>query len=106
MSNDIVSELTYRAQTLMRTDRPGRYAAQAAKHFGHNCPTEWTGETGFVEFQAGRCEMATTAEGLLLTARAGTEAGLAQVQEVIRRHLERWGEKDELRVTWPQPDAA
>jgi len=94
------STLTVTAQTLVLTDRPARYAEQIAKHFGHRCEAQWSGDSGFVAFEAGRCEMHAEEGGLRLAAAAFSPAGLAQIQDVVKRHLERWGEKDALRVEW------
>jgi hypothetical protein len=97
---DSPSTLTVTAQSLVVTDRPARYAEQIAKHFGHKCETQWSGDSGFVAFEAGRCEMHAENGGLRLAVAAPSADRLAQIQDVVKRHLERWGEKDALRVAW------
>jgi hypothetical protein len=92
--------MTLHAQSLVLTDRPARYAAQLAKHFGHKRTAEWSAEGGFIEFEDGRCEMHSWPEGLRLDAFAPTPEGLEHVEHVVKRHLERWGEKDDIRVEW------
>jgi hypothetical protein len=93
-------EMTFHAQALVRTDRPSRYAAQLAKHLGHKVETEWSAEAGYVKLTDGVCDMHAWPEGLRLDAYADTYDGLAHVEDVVKRHLERWGEGDTLKVEW------
>jgi len=91
---------TLTADALVRTDRPGRYAAQLAKHLGHRLQTEWNDTHGHIALPegAGRCDMQTEPDGLRLHATAPDTAGLARLEDVVKRHLERWGEKDGIVV--------
>jgi hypothetical protein len=76
-----------------------------AKHFGHKCSTSWSGEVGFVEFEAGRCEMLARPDGLHLHASSANDDALERVESTVARHLERWGEKDALHVVWTRAAA-
>jgi hypothetical protein len=97
--------MTLHAQSLVRTERPGRYAEQIAKHFGHKRATEWAAEYGYVEFEDGRCEMHSWPEGLRLDAYAESDEALSHVEKVVKEHLERWGERDRIRVDWTRRPA-
>jgi uncharacterized protein len=83
------------------TDAPARYAKQLVSHLGRR--VEWTtdgpvstatiaGGTGIVEVGDGV---------LTLRAQAGDAESLERVQDVLGRHLERFGQRNELVVTWP-----
>ena len=96
--------LTARAD--VPTDAPERYAKQLVSHLGRR--VEWTSD--------GRVSTATIAGGtgivevgdgvLTLRAQSGDPESLERVQDVLGRHLERFGQRNELVVTWAEePDA-
>lgn len=95
------------------TSRAGRYGKQLAAHLGRRLVTEWdehTG-TGLVLFDGGRCELTATAEQLLLEVelKPGTDPAVAGarldlIEDVVGRHLVRFGVRDELVVRWVRAD--
>jgi hypothetical protein len=96
----VSAPLTARAD--VPTDAPARYAKQLVAHLGRR--VEWTtegpvstapigGGTGVVE----------VGEGVLtLRAQAPDTEALERVQDVLGRHLERFGQRNELVVTWSE----
>jgi hypothetical protein len=94
-----VSEsLTARAD--VRTDVPERYAKQLVSHLGRR--TEWTteGPTSTADIAGGRGAV-EVGEGILtLRATAPDPETLDRVQDVLGRHLERFGQRNELVVVW------
>jgi hypothetical protein len=91
---------------LVATDRPDRYAKQLAEHLGRrNAPVTEPGGTRLI-FTAGSCLLSADADGLLLIAEAEDDAGLDAVQQVVSRHLERMGRRDELLVQWARTAGA
>lgn len=97
------------------TPRASRYGKQLATHLGRRVVTEWdehTG-TGLVVFDGGRCELRATPEQLLLHVELtdGTDPGVAPqrlglIEDVVGRHLVRFGTRDELVVTWVRSDGS
>ena len=95
------------------TPRATRYGKQLASHLGRRVVTEWdehTG-TGLVVFDGGRCELRATPDQLLLHVelKPGTDprvaaARLDLIEDVVGRHLVRFGTRDELVVRWVRPD--
>jgi hypothetical protein len=95
------------------TPRAARYGKQLAAHLGRRVITEWdehTG-TGLVLFDGGRCELTAAPEQLLLRVelKAGTDPSVAGarlnlIEDVVGRHLVRFGVRDELVVRWLRPD--
>ncbi|MEV4559679.1 DUF2218 domain-containing protein [Kitasatospora sp. NPDC049285] len=83
------------------TDRPARYAKQLAAHMGRKVPAEWSEEDGrgSLVFGAGQAEL-TAEEGALLLAVEGAEEALPGLEDVVGRHLVRFGTRDELLVEW------
>lgn len=82
------------------TERPARYIKQLAEHMGRRIQTEYTDEHGTLTFDFGRCELSAEAGTLVLHAHADDAESLARVEDVTGRHLERFGQKNELAVTW------
>jgi hypothetical protein len=95
------------------TERASRYGKQLASHLGRRVVTEWdeiTG-TGFLQFEGGRCDVRATPEQLLLRIELEpaidpdvVATQLDRIQDVVGRHLVRFGARDELVVRWLHPD--
>jgi hypothetical protein len=83
------------------TDSPARYAKQLVSHLGR--------KTGAVELPDGAFELRLSAgvgvvrvEGglLIMEATGADDDALASVEDVLARHLVRFGARQELQVTW------
>src|SRR3954452_4353184 len=73
-------------------ERPQRYIKQLVSHLAHRRVTRWLPpDAGTIEWPAGHCALACDDGVLLLTATADDAEALTQVQDVIGRHLERFG---------------
>ncbi len=82
------------------TASAGRYIVQLCKHFQHKIPVEYDETRGRAEFAMGVCLM-TAADGVLtLRCEAAEEAALAQVENVVAQHLERFAWREKPTVTW------
>jgi hypothetical protein len=82
-------------------ERPERYIKQLVAHLAHRRTTRWLPpDAGTVEWPDGNCALACEEGVLVLTATADDAEALARVQDVIGRHLERFGARNDLRVHW------
>lgn len=82
------------------THRPAVYLQRLCKHFAAKAPAEFDDQRGSVQFAMGACDLLVEPEALLLRAQAADEASLAQVQNIVGGHLERFGHHDRLQVDW------
>jgi hypothetical protein len=87
------------------TDAAPRYAKQLASHLGRKVavdanPADQPAGSYRLTLGAGEGVLVPEADHLLLQATAADDAGLAVVQDVLGRHLERFGQRNELVVTW------
>ncbi|MEY9893334.1 hypothetical protein ABIA35_003793 [Catenulispora sp. MAP12-49] len=84
------------------TDRPERYLKQLISHLGNTIDAEQSedGHTGTLIFSHGNCALTAEPGTLRMTARAEDAERLAAVEDVVARHLVRFGEKDALVVQW------
>ncbi len=88
------------------TDRPGRYAKQLASHLSRRVTTSWDDDSGrgWVELGDGRADL-TAVDGALDMRIESNDAGdIARFEDVLGRHLVRFGKKDELIVQWTRDD--
>jgi hypothetical protein len=90
--------LTARAD--VPTEAPARYAKQLLSHLGRR--TTWTtdGDTSSAEIAGGTGRVAVGDGVLTLVAEASDAETLGRVQHVLGSHLERFGQRSELTVTW------
>ena len=86
------------------TELPRRYLAQLCKHFQHRLPVTFDDTHGQITFASGLCEVEAAADGLTLHVRAADEAALAQVEDVVARHLKRFAFREEPEVRWSRVD--
>jgi hypothetical protein len=95
-----------RARADVPTDAPARYAKQLVSHLGRR--VEWTTEGAVSTAEiAGGTGVVEVGDGVLhLRAEAPDAETLARVQDVLGRHLERFGHRNELVVSWAGPVAA
>ena len=83
------------------TEKPAPYMKQLCKHFGHKVDVTFDDEQGTIQLPMGRCELDASQPGVLsLRVEAQDAASLERTQQVIGSHLERFGRRDELSVSW------
>lgn len=85
-------------------EAPRRYLSQLCKHFEHKLPVTYDGPAGEIVFSAGACRLHAGDGVLTLSLEAPDAASLAQVQDVVARHLLRFAFREECRSTGPPPD--
>jgi caffeoyl-CoA O-methyltransferase len=89
------------ARAEVATPTPDRYIRQLVSHLSHKVTTEQQSErTGVIAVHDGQCTLTGAGELLVLEATADTAEGLAHIQDVVGRHLERFGARAALRVEW------
>jgi uncharacterized protein len=95
-----------RSTAVVPTDVPDRYAKQLLAHLGRKAgvePVEGEPNAGRLTLSAGTGIVRPRGDHLVLEAHAADEASLALVEDVLGRHLERFGARRELVVSW-RPD--
>ncbi len=95
------------SQAKVPTDAAPRYAKQLLSHLGHRAQVEaLEGEPdgGKLVFANGTGTVRPAGDHILLVAEAVDEESLRHVEDVLARHLERFGARRELAlvVTWQE----
>ena len=95
-----------RARADVATGAPERYAKQLVSHLGRR--VEWVIEGSVATATiAGGTGVVDVGDGVLvLRAEAADAEALERVQDVLGRHLERFGQRNELVVAWTADLAA
>jgi hypothetical protein len=84
----------------VNTPLASRYLTQLCKHFEHKLPVTHGDGQGRIPFSAGECLLFSKDGVLTLTVNATDEAGLAQLENVVERHLVRFAFREELGLSW------
>jgi hypothetical protein len=93
----------FRSVADVPTDAAARYAKQLLSHLGHKVAVEAIeGEPGGgrVVFAYGTATIIPGSDRLTLRAAATDTESLARVQDVVSRHLERFGARRAVIVEW------
>jgi caffeoyl-CoA O-methyltransferase len=86
------------------TPQPERYIKQLVSHLGHRAQTELGPDgQGVIRLDVGYCTLTAAPGTLVLHATAEGAEGLARVQDVVARHLERFGTREGVQVQWSTP---
>jgi uncharacterized protein len=91
---------TLSSQAAVATEKPVPYMRQLCKHFGHKVDAAFDDDSGYINFEAGRCDLRAGDRELHLTVTADSEENRERLRNVVGSHLERFGRRDELSVSW------
>jgi len=89
-----------RSSAEVATDKPVAYMRQLCKHFGHKVDASFDDDSGYIQFDFGRCELHASDATLRLEVSAADAESHERMERVIGSHLERFGRRDELSVAW------
>ena len=82
------------------TPQAARYLTQLCKHFGHRRPVTHDDAAGLIAFDAGDCRLRAEAGTLTVSVEAADEPKLAQLEDVVARHLVRFAFREDVQVNW------
>lgn len=84
-----------------------KYVTQLCKHFGHKVPAEIQGNAGTVTFDMGIAQLNADDAVITATLTAGNAEALAQLQQVIDSHLQRFAFREDFTgMNWSSAQAA
>jgi hypothetical protein len=97
------SETRCTSTAVVSTDAAARYAKQLLSHLGRKAgvePVDGEPDGGLLPLSAGVGIVRPRSDHLVLEAVAGDVESLALVEDILGRHLERFGARRELTVSW------
>ena len=77
---------------------PAATLQQLCKHFAHKLPVTFDPAQGRIEFSLGTCDLAAEAGPLTMRAEAPDPTALAQLEQVVSRHQERFAFREQPQV--------
>lgn len=90
--------------TLSRTDIPtaqaSKYLQQLCKHFAHKRPVSFDPRKGDIAFAIGDVHLEAEDSTLNIALSAPDDARMAELQDVVVRHLVRFAFREELTIEW------
>lgn len=91
----------FKTHSSVATEKPGAYMRQLCKHFGHRIPAEYDEWRGWIQFDGGRLDLdASGSAALALLITADDDQQRERLKGVVGSHLERFGKRDEIVVSW------
>lgn len=93
-----------RSNARLPTDRASTYLQQLCKHFAHKLPVEFTPDAGRITFTIGTCRLSAADDVLTLRVEAEDAVRLAELQDVVGRHLLRFAFRDPPVIEWRADD--
>ena len=85
----------------MATDRAARYAKQLASHWERKTEQATADDATILTFESGNVVVLRPADGVLEVEVSVADGGdLDRFAQVVADHLQRFGQRDELEVTW------
>ena len=96
----LVSVAEIRSRADVATDKPVAYMRQLCKHFGHKLDASFGEDSGYIQFDFGRCDLHASDGTLKLEVTASDTESHERMERVVGSHLERFGRRDGLRVAW------
>ena len=88
------------AMAAVATATPARYAKQLASHFGRRCEVVEEAAGVRIVFGDGDCLVQPREDVLDLRVSAPSQPEVERLSQVVGSHLERFGQRNELQVSW------
>ncbi|MEL6524987.1 MAG: DUF2218 domain-containing protein [Chloroflexota bacterium] len=88
------------AKSVITTKNAEKLMRWTIGHFKMKVPAEYDKTQGKVEFPAGICTMQATTDQLIITVEATTSESLSWLKDIVGRHVEKFGIKENIHVEW------
>ncbi|GAA3955828.1 DUF2218 domain-containing protein [Allohahella marinimesophila] len=88
------------ATATVATTSAGLYLKKLCRHFQHKVTVDFGDTTGRIDFKVGTCDLKADSAALKLFCVSSNEEDLEDVKDTMKRHFDRFGEKDELVLGW------
>ena len=82
------------------TPRASRYLQQLCKHFAHKLPVTFDRAAGRISFSIGDCQLSADEKRLRLDLASSDGAQMAQLKDVVVRHLLRFAFREDMAIAW------
>ena len=84
----------------IQTEKAPRYMKALVNHFGRKTTAAYEGNSGYIEFAFGRCDIQAQAGALAFALNSPENEGLARLQMVVDKHLARFSQNELVGLEW------
>jgi hypothetical protein len=95
-----------RSEAGIATAQAGKYLQQLCKHFAHRRPVTFDPRKGEIHFDAGDVHLKAEDNLLKIALTAPDDARMAELQDIIVRHLVRFAFREALKIEWRPAESA
>lgn len=88
------------ATSIVKTEKAPRYMKALVNHFSRKTNAAYEGDSGYIEFAFGRCDIQANAETLSFALNSPGDEELARLKMVIDKHLVRFSQNDIVGLEW------
>jgi len=88
------------SRAVVSTAKASRYLQQLCKHFQHKRPVAFDRHAGEITFSIGICRVNADADTLTLALTAPDDDQIAQLEQIIARHLLRFAFREDMQIDW------
>ncbi len=100
MTEQISAGSLRKSVAYITTPNASKYLQQLCKHFAHKPPVTFDERSGQVTFTIGECDLSAEAGALKISLTAADNERMAQLRDVVARHLVRFAFREELIFNW------
>ncbi|MEF2070700.1 DUF2218 domain-containing protein [Consotaella aegiceratis] len=100
MNDQPPSDLPAKSVAEVATPSASKYLQQLCKHFQNKRPVTFDPSQGQIAFSIGECRLEAGNDVLTMKLAAPDETQLAQLQDVVERHLVRFAFREEMQIDW------
>ncbi len=91
----------------VKTEHAKKYLVQLSKHWAHKfADLTYTDQRADIPLPGAPCVLLADSSGLGIKLHSDSAETLARAQSAVADHLRRFGHREELVITWSQPEPA
>lgn len=89
-----------KATTTIQTEKAPRYMKALVNHFARKASAAYEGDSGYIEFAFGRCDIEANANALSFTLNSPGLEELDRLKMVVDKHLVRFSQDEITGLEW------
>ena len=89
-----------RSTSTVQTGKAPRYMKALVNHFSRKADAAYDGDSGYIEFEFGRCDIQAQPDKLSFTLNSPGEAELERLKMVVDKHLVRFSQDEITGLEW------
>ena len=88
----------------VQTDKASRFMKALVNHFGRKASAAYEGNSGYIEFDFGRCDIEAQPDTLSFTLNSPGQEELDRLKMVVDKHLVRFSQDEITGLEWREAE--